>query len=191
MDVSSQEAQVSLGLIADTQAKWRRAIGAGHTSSLLVLWGLIWMGGFTSLYLSRNLGGWVFAGLDVVGLVATAPIARRWRRNVVLMGPETRVRLLSVWGLWLVLMLYAAIWLVLLRPADGRALGAFLCTVFMFGYIVIGLWFRNTFIMGLGLAVTALALAGFYLLSDYFYLWMALAGGGALVGTGLYIRRWR
>jgi hypothetical protein len=187
MDVSSQEAQASLGLIEDTQARWRKAIGSSYAGDLLMLWGTIWIMGYVGLYFSHRIGGHLFAVLDVVGIGGTVVIARRWP----IRSPETRAVFLGIGGVWLFLALYAVIWMVLLRPASGKEVGAFLCTVCMFAYVVIGLWFKSTFLIALGLTVTALVLVGFYLLSDYFYLWVALTGGGAVLGTGLYIRRWR
>ena len=187
MDVSSQEAQESLRLIEDTQARWRKAIGASHASGLLLLWGGIWIIGYTSLYFSHQIGGYVFTALDVLGIGGTVLIARRWPVR----GPEARAAFLNLTGLWLFLALYAVVWILLLRPVTGNQFGALLCTVCMFGYVVIGLWFKSPFMIGLGLAVTALIVIGFYLLPDYFYLWAALTGGGAVLGTGLYIRRWR
>jgi len=42
-----------------------------------------------------------------------------------------------------------------------------------------------------GLALTVLALIGYFLLPDIFYLWMAILGGGGMIALGLYIRlRW-
>jgi hypothetical protein len=40
------------------------------------------------------------------------------------------------------------------------------------------------------LPITALALAGYFLLPGFFYLWMAVLGGGGMIVLGLYIR-WR
>ena len=95
-------------------------------------------------------------------------------------------------GLWGALLIYIFIWLRLLSPVNGMQVNAFICTACMFAYIVIGLWFESYFMIVLGLAVTAATLIGFYLLAGYYCLWMAFAGGGALLGTGLYIRvRWR
>jgi hypothetical protein len=187
MDVSAQEAQASLGLIEDAQAKWRKAIGASYASGLLILWGAVWIIGYVSLYFSNEMGGYAFMVLDVVGIAGTVLIARRWP----IKGPEAKATSWSLTGLWLILALYAVIWMALFRPANGKEVGVFLCTLCMFGYVVIGLWFRSPFMIGLGLAVTGLALGGFYLLSPYFYLWVALTGGGAVLGTGFYIRRWR
>jgi hypothetical protein len=56
---------------------------------------------------------------------------------------------------------------------------------FMFGYAVVGLWFRLGQLVGVGVAVTAIALLGYYVLPNYYYLTMALLGGGTLVVHGL------
>jgi hypothetical protein len=62
----------------------------------------------------------------------------------------------------------------------------------MFGYIAMGLWFRLPPLIGVGAAVTAIALLSYSLLPDYFYLVMALFGGGTLIGHGLFwLGPWR
>jgi hypothetical protein len=39
--------------------------------------------------------------------------------------------------------------------------------------------------------VAALALIGYYFIPDYYYLWIAILGGGGMILLGLYIRyRW-
>jgi hypothetical protein len=61
----------------------------------------------------------------------------------------------------------------------------------MFGYLVMGLWLGR-FFLWLGLLVTATTLVGYYFVSDYFFLWMALTGGGSLIAAGVFIRKfWR
>jgi hypothetical protein len=40
----------------------------------------------------------------------------------------------------------------------------------------------------LGVVATALTLIGFYALGSWFWIWMSLAGGGTLIGTGFYVR---
>ena len=98
----------------------------------------------------------------------------------------------NIFLFWLALAAYAGLWLLMLRPATGMQVGALLVTVAMLGYVVTGLWTGSMVLVWLGLAVTLLTLFGFYVLPDYFNLWMALAGGAAVLGTGLYIRiRWR
>jgi hypothetical protein len=62
----------------------------------------------------------------------------------------------------------------------------------MFAYVVIGLWFESWFLAVLGILVTVLTMAGYAWWPAYYCLWMAVTGGGALFGSGLYLRlRWR
>ncbi len=191
MQVSKEEANASLNLIQDTQTRLKKAIGSGYASWLLMLWGSIWIVGYASLYVSHRIGGHIFAALDILGMIATVLIVRRWPHNSVIRSPEFRAIVWQCAGLWLFLFVYALIWALLLKPANGRVWGVYLCTVCMFGFIMIGLWRRSPFMIGLGLTVTALSLAGFYWLPGYLDLWMAATGGGALLGTGWYIRGWR
>ncbi len=191
MNISNEEAQTSLDMISQTQTRLRKAIASGYASHLLILWGVIWVIGYISLHFSYCIGGYVFTGLDVVGVLATVWIARRWPHHTFIRSPEFKTIAWQSTGLWFFLLLYALIWCFLLRPDNSREFGVFLCTVCMFGYVMIGLWRRGPFMIWLGLGVTALTLFGYCFLSDFFYLWMAAAGGGALLGTGWYIRRWR
>jgi len=191
MTISNEEAQEALDLIEEVQVRWRKAVASGYASGLLMLWGGIWIVGYTSLYVSHRIGGHVFAALDVLGIIATVFIVRRWPHNTVIRSPEFKAITRQCVGLWFFLIVYALIWALLVRPANGLAWGVSLSTVCMFGFVMIGLWRRSPFMIGLGLIVTAMSLVGFYWLPGYFYLWMAATGGGALLGAGWYIRRWR
>jgi len=82
--------------------------------------------------------------------------------------------------------------LFLLAPFSGMQCNAFISTAGMFACVVMGLWFKSTFMIVLGLVMTGVTLVGFYLLTSCYCLWMAMMGGGSLLGAGLYIRvRWR
>jgi hypothetical protein len=58
----------------------------------------------------------------------------------------------------------------------------------MFGFVMFGLWVGRFFVW-LGLLVTALILIGYRYSGDYFNLWMAITGGGALIVSGVFIRK--
>ena len=65
---------------------------------------------------------------------------------------------------------------------------AFFATVGMFGYVVGGLWLGR-FLVILGLVVTVLILVGLYAIPQWFLIWMAFVGGGALVLSGVMVKR--
>ena len=193
MEVSEQEARESLSLIQDTAARTRKVVAAGYASHLLILWGLIWMAGFTAVHVAPHRGGVLFAVFDGLGLLGTVIIAwRAWPTHGSLRGAGVSRLARSIFLFWLILFAYAGLWLLMLRPMGGMQVGALLVTAAMLGYIVTGLWTGSAFLIWLGLAVTALTLFGFYVIPGYFNLWMAPTGGGAVLATGLYVRiRWR
>jgi hypothetical protein len=203
MDITKQEAHESLAQIEDAIAHARRAIGQGTTSSILIVWGLVWLAGYLSTQFEPKMAPTVWLCLVIAGSLAS------W-----ICGSRSRSRLNSLDGrrvglFWLVLFTYAAFWFVLLHSEPGQRgfgftrltihdadtitqqSGAFFATVPMFAYVVGGLWFGRFFIV-LGAMVTVLTIIGYCFVPGWFNLWMAVIGGGSLVLSGLYIRRyWR
>jgi hypothetical protein len=191
MNVSDKDAQQSLAMIEDTAVRTRKAITSSYASGLLILWGLIWILSFASVHFWRQWMAYIFNTLNAIGVIATIVICRRWRTAAAVKSPDSQKIGWRIFALWALLFVYAFVWVLLLAPTRGIQVCAFLCTIPMFAYVVMGLWFGNYFMLWLGLAVTGLTLLGFYLFPHYFYLWMSPMGGGALLGTGLYIRlRW-
>lgn len=80
---------------------------------------------------------------------------------------------------------------VLHAQPDARSVYAYLCLVAMQVYVVAGLW-TDTYLLWLGIAVSALLTTGLFLFPDMFWMWAAIFGGGTLLGTGFYVRHfWR
>ncbi len=96
-----------------------------------------------------------------------------------------RGRLASLLGPWDLLNAHE---LARHAPQINRKIAAFWATVPMFAYILIGLWLDRFFIW-LGALVTVATVVGYYFIGEYFYLWMAVCGGGALIASGLFIRK--
>lgn len=91
---------------------------------------------------------------------------------------------------WLLLVCYAIAAIAIAQPTDGKQISAFIILFIMFGQLAMGLLisFSSTW---WALPITALALVGYFLLPDIFYLWMGILGGGGMIALGLYIRsRW-
>jgi hypothetical protein len=191
MSVEQDEAKRSLDLVEEAVARTNKSVAAGYAGNLLIWWGLIWVAGFTALYLLGPQGGYVFGALDGLGVVGTVLLCWKWPIRGSLRGPGSRQLVRRMMTFWLILVAYAVFWVFLLSPMTGRQLGAFLVTVVMLGYAVIGLRTGSFFMLWLSLIVTGATIFGFYVLPSHFNLWMAPVGGGALLGTGLYLRlRW-
>ena len=167
-----------------------------------VIWGIVWIVGFVVQQLAATgfgpgspaawAGPGVWSLLVPVGIIVTLIIVRH--RPIVRSPLGWRVGIL-----WFVV--YAYVWAAFLffyplvmwdkidEPFGMRALTAFGALVPMFVYVVMGLLERDTYMLFLGLGVTVATVVGFFAVSEYFYLWMAAFGGGALLATGLVVRR--
>lgn len=165
-------------IVADT----RRAIVALHTADHLILWGLIWMIGFGVGQFTGGSIPWVWLPLAAVGMVGSGWIG--WRKARAVSSPL----LLRILCFFLVLIGYAMVWAVLLHPFNHHNFSVYIASVFLFAYVVGGLWLGRIFV-GMGLLITALAVFGVLFVPDWRDGLMAVLGGGALIGTGVYIRR--
>lgn len=191
MSVSEQEARESLAAVEDVMARCRRSLAAAG-APYLIIWGAIWILGFLSLQVLGGLGGWIFTGLDVVGVVASVAIGVAQGRRGAVRSPADRRMCWRIGWFWIAIFAYIYLWLALVGRWDGATLSAFFGTAVMFGYVVLGLWLDALYITWAGVAVTVLTMIGYYLVGEWFMLWMAVFGGGTLLGTGLYIRKyWR
>ena len=192
MDVSQKEARASLSTVRDVMNQTHRAIASAYANPLLILWGVLWIVAFTTTHFYLAYAFYIFMTMAVTGGVGTAVICWIFRSKAPIQETTGSKLGLRVAIFWIFLCVYIPIWLILLAPFSGIQCNAFICTASMFAYIVMGLWFDNRFMIVLGLVLTAMTLVGFYVLRDFYCLWMAFVGGGSLLGTGLYIRlQWR
>ncbi len=194
MSMSNEKAAESLAAVEDTISRTRKAIASTYESPFLIVWGVVWVSGFLGTHFFLQWVNWIWGFLCTVGTAATVVIC--WRQFRVWAptksSGERRIGLRTSL-FWPLFFLYAFVWLSIMEPHSGIQMNAFLCTAVMFAYVVIGLWFDSWIMVFLGLGVTASTLAGLYLISPAYYcLWMAFAGGGPLLVTGLYLGlRWK
>jgi hypothetical protein len=190
MDISEKEAQDSLEQIQAVSTHTRKTIAASYDSAVLMMWGLIGILGFLGTHFFL---GWVWPiwmGLSGIGCIATLVFSWSQFRsaNPVKIPASEKIGWRIFW-FWSLLFVYIFLWLSILKPLHGIQINAFICTTIMFAYIVTGLWFKCYYMLWLGIGVTCTTLVGFYLIpTGYYCFWMALTGGGAIFGTGLYIR---
>jgi hypothetical protein len=123
-----------------------------------------------------------------LAIVLGARFAARVGRQV--RNPSMNVTTRRAVLFWLFLALYAVAAIAIAQPTDGKQISAFIILFIMFGQLAMGLLisFSSTW---WALPITALALIGYFLLPNLFYLWMAILGGGGMIALGLYIHsRW-
>ncbi len=196
MNPTKDEAAASLSEIDEIIARTRRTIGHGVTAPLLILWGTIWIIGYSITHFSPDTARIAWPVLASLGGIVSWVIGAR-------SSTPTRDRSDAKVGVaWVVLFLFAALWFAILLPPGtpsdmtgqemallyNRKLGAYLGTVPMLAYIILGLWFGR-FLTILGSFVTLLIAFGYFLTPDWSLLITGLIGGGGLILSGVFIRK--
>lgn len=192
---SRDEAQAALAAVDRTIADTRRIVAGSVAGPIIILWGCIWMAADLVLQYHPDRmaqAWWVF---DAIGIGGSWYLAVRCNPHVKMRGDW------RFGAFWFILFGFGALWTFLLVPwnllqnastlemlAMIRKIEAFGHTLPMFAYVIGGLWMGRFFVW-LGLLVTALTVAGYLWVPDYFYLWLAFTGGGSLIIGGIFIRK--
>jgi hypothetical protein len=189
MNVSPTEAEEALAVIQSMMKKTRRAISSSGAYAFLFIWGFVWLLGFLgSQFLSQEVSGYAWMILDTLGGILSAIIGIRMGRAVRNPSATTTGKRIGIF--WLLLFVYAIATMAVSWPADGKQLAMYIILFVMVGWLAMGL-LLSFYAIWPGLVLTALALVGYFLLPDIFYLLMAILGGGGMIALGLYIRsRW-
>lgn len=194
MSLSQSEAAEMLGEINRTEKRSMEVRCYANASAGFILWGLIWVAGYSGTYLLVRQGtvhgiDWLWSCLTLLGFAGSWIIGRRQRlaRN-----PGAHAEGRSIGLRWLLTIV--ALWsfviatFTVMRPYNPAATGAFIPLLVALAYAVFGIW-RGLRFLYAGIAVAALTLGGFFYLPEYFLLWMAFVGGGSLVLVGLWLRK--
>jgi hypothetical protein len=189
MNISPNEAEEALAAIEKTMQRTRRSFADSGAYVFLLITGMVWLVGFLATqFLSGPEVAYIWIGASVMGSLLSIPLGRRMGRQV--RAPSTPVYAKRIGTFWAILILYGIAIIAITRPADGKQVTLLVILFIMLGQLATGLLlsFSSTWWT---LAISALAVAGYFLLPGYFYLWMALLGGGGMIAMALYIRsRW-
>lgn len=182
VNVTPEEAAKALREVEASRVLMRSAIQAHRGHLYLWLWGSLWI--ITSIlnWGDTTAHAALSSGLMVAGIVGSVLIG-------VFQGGQVRspvnTRFVAV---CVTILLFGFVaWPIVLGPPHSYRTGFGLGTlVWMQIYIVAGLWFDN-YLLWLGIAATAIILAGLVLLPGLFW-GCTLLAGAVLVGTGFYVR---
>jgi hypothetical protein len=189
MNISPSEAEEALTAIQLMVKKTRRSIASSGAYVFLIVWGAVWLVGFLSSHFFQDeTAGLVWMVVDILGGLLSVFFGIRMSIRV--RGPSTTRTGKRIAWFWLILFLYTVAAIGIAWPTDGRQLAMFIILFVMLGWMAMGLLLSFASIWW-GLAITVLALIGYFLLPGIFFLWMAILGGGGMIALGLYIRsRW-
>jgi len=188
MSLTPDEAANSLKEIARTERRSASAYGYAHSSPYFVMWGVIWMIGYSGSDLFPHQAGLIWTVLTIVGIAGSMLIGRSRGRAFATRHPgregESGWRFLATF--FVIFLFIAATYAVMghVTPAQQAALVPLMVAFF---YALLGIWKGGRFLIA-GAVIAALTLGGFFWLHEHFLLWMAGVGGGALVLAGLWLR---
>jgi hypothetical protein len=189
MNISPNEAEEALADIQRMTQKTRKSIASSGAYIFLIITGITWMVGFLSTqFLSGAVVPAIWVGMSLLGSAISILLGKRADSRVHSPGIGATARRAILF--WLLLVFYCVAAIAIARPADGKQLTMLIILFIMIGQMAMGLIlsFSATWWV---LPITALALAGYFLLPGFFYLWMGLLVGGCMIVLGLYIRlRW-
>ena len=187
MNISHDEAEEALAVIQTMAQKTRRSIAGGGAYISLIITGIVWLVGFTATqFLTGPLVASIWIGISLLGSALATILGIRAGRRVHSASTAVTGKRIAIF--WILLILFAAATIAVARPADGKQLTLLIILFAMTGQMGMGLLlsFSATWWT---VPVVALALVGYFIVPVWFYLWMALLGGGVMVILGLYIRR--
>jgi hypothetical protein len=189
MNISPDEAEETLAAIQQITQKTRHAIASSGTFITLIVTGIVWLVGFLATqFLSGAIVAYIWTGMSILGSILGTLLGFRMAPR--LRNPSAGVAAKRAGTFWLLLILYAIAIILIARPTDGKQATLFIVLFIMIGQLSMGMLISFSSVWW-ALPITALALVGYFLLPDYFYLWMAILGGGGMIAFGLYIRsRW-
>jgi TRAP-type uncharacterized transport system fused permease subunit len=191
MDITKSEARKSLDVIDEALVSMKRAIDR-QSARIVLVWGVAYLVGPLCMHAWPKFG---VIPLEVLVATAIAFTIYDTSRKSLVTGANSR-KFGAVWGL---IYAFGAIWMLILSPFNiddidhrftiySQQMWAYGVTLAMFIYVAMGFWMGKFYIV-LGSLVTVCTLIGRFWLTDWFWLWCGVTGGGAMIVGGLYLRK--
>jgi|SRR5215475_2903928 len=178
MDLSRRDAAAALHDIEQAQARSANLEDYLRAAPHFMIWGVLWAVAYSlnDIYPVHARAIWsVVVPIGVIGgLLAMRQgwYERTWRYAAV-MGA---------------IFIFAGATFVVMWPVNARQVAAFIPLLVALTYVLKGISGGIRYV-GLGVAVSAFTLLGFFLLKHHFFLWMAVVGGGSLILASIWLRR--
>jgi hypothetical protein len=188
MAITRAEAADALRDVERTTERTHVLRGYRHASPHLILWGAIWVLGYAAMgVLPQEQWGWVWLGLDLVGVAGSATIAGRAGGGLAAeagRGPG----MAAMFAVMVFIVLFVVATYTVFAPRGPESYLVFPALVLGLVYVAAGAW-KMPRLAWVGAAVFALSMAGYFLARDSLAFWLAAVGGGGLILGGLWLRR--
>ncbi len=188
MNVSRSEAESTLAAIRDAEAQMNRAMSASGGAYQLIIWGVFIMIGYTMNQFADRLPTALVVGVWVA--ISILANALSWfigfRRARTFHSPDAA----RIGFMWLIFLFFGVVAAFFVHPAGPREINLLAYLMVMLWLANMGLWV-DLRLLWISLIFTGLMLFGYLVLPDYFFLWLGVVGGGAMIGSGLLLLRGR
>lgn len=191
MQISREEAEKALTEIGEARESAQSFSYYRKAAPYFLIWGLVWIfaNGMTALLPAQGGRIWAWsAALGVLASVAIGVLSARQPPADPEAAREHALRNRSFGMSFLAITAFLIAALYINRPANGMQLNAFVSLFWALMYVLLGLW-GAVRIAWLGVVLAVAVLVGYFGFPQYYTLWMAVVGGGALLLGGLILRR--
>jgi hypothetical protein len=186
MSISPADAESALRDVRNTDSRVRGTIAYHRVSPHLILWGAVWIVGYTSNGLLppawRGLAWLPLIALGALGSVILGmQVDRRAEK-----GGRPGETLSMIGGAITIAFFFFATYSIF-RPHDALPQLALPALVTGLIYAVVGM-LRMPRMLVIGAAMIVLTFVGFLISAQYLAFWIAAVGGGGLIVSGLWLR---
>ena len=155
----------------------------------LIVAGLMWLTADLLMQFSSLSKTWIWPVVSLIGTAAFFAVATLQTRPESRAGAPARPGLFwRIVGVWLAVFAFMVATFTIYGLDDGRQQHSFIGVFFGCTSVAVGM-FMGWRIVAVGIALTALSLFGFFEVHEYYLAYMGLVGGGALILSGLWLRR--
>ncbi len=162
----------------------RKALNASGGGYQMFIWGAIILIGYTLNQFADHLpmaaiaGTWIVMSVlgNIVSVTMSIRMARKFHSPI---GAR-------IGAMLPIFILFGIVGAFFVHPAGPREINLLIYLLVMLWLAMMGLWVKPS-LLWISLIFTGLMLFGYVVLPDYFFLWLAIVGGGALIGSGLFL----
>lgn len=174
--IGQDDAASALDAIARTRQRAFEMRGYAHGGDIVIGWGLVWLVCNLLGYFRPELV-WALPIGIVLGVAWS--MWRGWGQG----RSDVRVGL-SAFAMFAMIALVVSIAGIQSNDQGNAMISAFVAGF----YVLQGIWAGRRFAW-IGLVIAACVIAGWFFDRDHLELWMGLGGGGALILSGIWLRR--
>jgi len=189
MTLDKAQAAQALADIDQSQRYSSSLYSYGRSAPYLVIAGLMWLVADLLLQFSPFDKTWTWPVVSLIGTAAFFGVAIRQTR------PESRARSPAHRGLfwrivvvWLAVLAFMVATFAIYGLQDGRQQHSFIGVFFGCLYVAVGV-FMGWRMVAVGVALAVLSMVGFFAVHEYYLAYMGVVGGGAMILSGLWLRR--